>query len=304
MSRRILVLAMAAALGASAPASAAELTITTPGRSFSPARPTVVTGDTVRWRNTDQVTHNVTGPTLRSGELAPGAGFSRLMDAPGEHPFVCTLHPFMSGQVTVVGVLLAGPDGAVLRGSPVTLTGRVAPGAGNVTIERLRRGAGEPAATAEPGPDGAFKAYVTPLEASTYRAVVGQTVSSTVAVRVVTGVAVGLKVRRARRWDRLSVTARPRPPKATTAVLELYSRERFSWRRAGHRRLDARGRTSFRLRAGLRRRARVVLVSRAGAQVAVSSSVRLWRPGGRRPPRSRDIGHGAPGHAEAHSPTH
>ena len=44
---------LALALIGPASASAAELTVTMPGKTFSPARVTAVPGDTVRWRNSD-----------------------------------------------------------------------------------------------------------------------------------------------------------------------------------------------------------------------------------------------------------
>ena len=88
-----------------------------------------------------------------------------------------------------------------------------------------------------------------------------------------------LKVLRGKRFDRIRVAAFPVPTASLTAVLQLYSRERFSWRRAGHERLDRAGRAEFRVRRAHRRRARVVLIARPrGPHVAVSRSVRLWRP--------------------------
>lgn len=277
------LLTATALLASAAPAAAADLTIAIPGRSFSPARPTVVTGDTVHWRNADRVIHNITGTGLRSGDLAPGAVFSQRMDTLGAHPFVCTLHPFMSGQVDVVGAMLDAPAGEVLGGSTVELTGRVPAGTGTVAIERVRDGMSEPVATAQANPDGGFKASLAPAETASYRAVARTGVSAPVEVRVVAGIAVRLDVHRSKRFDRVLARARPAPRGDFIAVLQLYSRERFSWRRAGHRALDARGRAMFKLKAGVRRRARIVLLSATGIEVAVSPSVRLWRDGGVKP---------------------
>lgn len=302
---RILTSAMAASLVlvAAGPASAADLTVTTSGRTFSPARATVLVGDTVHWRNTDGTTHNVSGRDLQSGNLAPGEGFSQRMDRPGSYPYICTLHRFMSGKVDVAGVLLEASAAEVLSGSSVELTGPAPAGTAMVSIERVRSATGEPVATTQPLPDGTFKVTLTPSETSRYRAVTGAVVSSEVEVGVAAGFAVGIEVARGERFDRVIAIARPAPRSGFTAVLQLYSRERFAWRVAGRRELDRAGRAGFRLRSGIRRLARVVLRSAADPEVAVSASVRLWRPGGER--HSKPVGPGTPrGGSERHAPDH
>ena len=131
-----------------------------PGKFFDPARSTVVAGDVVTWKNADFVTHDVrvaaglydSGPILRSGS------WTQAFDRAGEYPFVCTLHAFMSGNLSVVAATIEAPKGPVLAGGPLKLSGRAPAGTPALTVERSVAGgawapAGEPVA---PGPDGGY----------------------------------------------------------------------------------------------------------------------------------------------------
>jgi len=79
------------------------------GIQFDPADVTVKTGGTVTWTNDESVPHDVTkedgpGPDFSSGD--PGAmmqGDTYEQDFPtaGEISYVCTVHPNMTGTVTV-----------------------------------------------------------------------------------------------------------------------------------------------------------------------------------------------------------
>lgn len=70
--------------------------------SFSPASVTVAVGATVTWTNHDNTTHTTTSSTgLWSGNLAPGATFSRAFPTAGTFDFKCTIHPTMSGTIIV-----------------------------------------------------------------------------------------------------------------------------------------------------------------------------------------------------------
>jgi plastocyanin len=81
------------------PASPVNLAIS--GFAFPPA--TVRRGATVTWTNRDPVAHDVAAssagfvsPTLNEGE-----SFSRSFDASGTISYICSIHPFMSGTITV-----------------------------------------------------------------------------------------------------------------------------------------------------------------------------------------------------------
>jgi plastocyanin len=259
-------LAVLAALAFPASAAAETATITMPGKSFSPARVVVVPGDSVLWRNGDLVVHDVRGADFDSGPLASSLFFSHTFDSVGSRPFLCTVHPFMTGEVDVVAATLAGAE--AFAGEPVSLSGRAPAGTRSVAIERQAGAAWEPAGSAVPAADGRFTAVVRPDETSVYRASTALGAGSSATVTVTTSV--DLRVRFARRIVRVS--ARP----GLVATLQVYSRERFMWRDAARVKLDARGRGSIRVRGRLVSTGRVV-VSRAagGAALATSDSYRL-----------------------------
>lgn len=73
------------------------------GMVFAPATLTVRHGDTVTWHNKDLVPHTATAAgRFDSGTVAPGARWTRTMDIPGRHDYVCTFHPTMKATVVVV----------------------------------------------------------------------------------------------------------------------------------------------------------------------------------------------------------
>ncbi len=74
--------------------------------AYVPARVKVKAGGTVRWTNTDSVTHTVTkqdgsGPTFDSGNMEVGATFEQKFDKPGTIGYFCVIHPNQKGTVTV-----------------------------------------------------------------------------------------------------------------------------------------------------------------------------------------------------------
>ncbi|HKX73814.1 MAG TPA: cupredoxin domain-containing protein [Acidimicrobiia bacterium] len=79
-------------------------TITIAGLSFGEPV-TIEAGATLVIRNDDTLPHTwtATDGSFDSGNLDPGAQFTRVFTEPGEYPFVCELHPTMTGTVTVTG---------------------------------------------------------------------------------------------------------------------------------------------------------------------------------------------------------
>jgi plastocyanin len=71
--------------------------------AFGPQDVTVKPGTTVRWTNHDAEAHTVTSDTgaFGSSVLQPGAGYSFTFTKPGTYRYHCTIHPFMTGMVTV-----------------------------------------------------------------------------------------------------------------------------------------------------------------------------------------------------------
>ena len=71
--------------------------------AFSPSNLTVTIGTTVTWTNKDSVAHTVTGANgaFNSGTMAPGATFSQAFNTAGVYNYSCSVHPYMTGTVTV-----------------------------------------------------------------------------------------------------------------------------------------------------------------------------------------------------------
>ncbi|MDZ7727166.1 MAG: plastocyanin/azurin family copper-binding protein [Dehalococcoidia bacterium] len=99
---------LAAGLGVAAglsSASADDETITLQDISFNPSSVTINVGDTVTWSHNDEgLPHNVTssgGGPLDSGNFEAGGTFQFTFTEPGTFGFMCTIHPSMTGSVTV-----------------------------------------------------------------------------------------------------------------------------------------------------------------------------------------------------------
>ena len=77
----------------------------------------VLVGDTVFWKNADTATHTVTSgevPTpdnlFDSGLFAPGKSFPYTFTEPGDYPYFCIVHPWMTGVVSVTAGYSVLPD--------------------------------------------------------------------------------------------------------------------------------------------------------------------------------------------------
>ena len=73
---------------------------------FTPETVTVHPGDTVEWKNDDTVEHTVTAtgpgkPAFDSGTVGKGQTFRYVAKTTGTYDYICTLHPYMKGQVIV-----------------------------------------------------------------------------------------------------------------------------------------------------------------------------------------------------------
>ena len=77
---------------------------------FVPSTVTINVGEEVVWKNVDTAAHTVTSGVLvdggpdgifDSGLFTPGAEFSHMFDTPGEYPYFCLVHPWMSGMIIV-----------------------------------------------------------------------------------------------------------------------------------------------------------------------------------------------------------
>lgn len=81
---------------------------------FSPARLTVSVGDRLVWENGDVVPHTVTstgdGP-FRSEMLAEGDRYEVVATEVGSFPYLCAVHPEMTGEIVVTSDAAASADG-------------------------------------------------------------------------------------------------------------------------------------------------------------------------------------------------
>jgi plastocyanin len=105
----VAIAAVAAGTGLMGTASAAEgkvHTVKMKGMTFVPAKLEVAVGDTVIWENVDVVPHTATAmkegaPVFDSGNLQPKQTWRYVAEKSGTFPYVCLLHPMMTGTLTV-----------------------------------------------------------------------------------------------------------------------------------------------------------------------------------------------------------
>ena len=71
--------------------------------AFAPAALTVTAGTTVTWKNEDDSPHRIgdKNGTFKSAALDTDDTFSHTFAAPGEYPYICTIHPYMVGKIIV-----------------------------------------------------------------------------------------------------------------------------------------------------------------------------------------------------------
>lgn len=73
------------------------------GKSFDPPKISLSEGSIVFWTNDDSIEHTVTSDEglFGSGPISPGSTFDNTFDSTGEFGYHCSIHPFMTGVVTV-----------------------------------------------------------------------------------------------------------------------------------------------------------------------------------------------------------
>ena len=70
---------------------------------FDPEDATAGVGQEVCWVNEDTIDHNAVadGDEFKSELFGKGKTFTATLDTPGTVPYVCTVHPGMTGRITV-----------------------------------------------------------------------------------------------------------------------------------------------------------------------------------------------------------
>lgn len=69
--------------------------------AFSPADMKIKKGTTVTWKNEDSAIHDVKSDSFESKDLATGDTFQFTFDNAGTFSYICSIHPSMTGTVTV-----------------------------------------------------------------------------------------------------------------------------------------------------------------------------------------------------------
>ncbi len=72
--------------------------------TFMPESIEVTAGTAVTWTNKDSAAHSIEdeGELFpESEEIPQGEEFSFTYDTPGEYPYICGIHPYMTATVTV-----------------------------------------------------------------------------------------------------------------------------------------------------------------------------------------------------------
>jgi plastocyanin len=84
-------------------AAASPATIDIDNFAFAPATLTVTPGTTLTWKNEDDSPHRIgdKNGTFKSAALDTDDTFSHTFAAPGEYPYICTIHPYMAGKIIV-----------------------------------------------------------------------------------------------------------------------------------------------------------------------------------------------------------
>jgi plastocyanin len=85
-------------------AAPAPVTVHITNFVFTPADLKVPAGTTVTWVNDDDIPHTIVADdktAFRSKVLDTGDSFSFTFKAPGAYGYFCSIHPHMTGRVTV-----------------------------------------------------------------------------------------------------------------------------------------------------------------------------------------------------------
>lgn len=89
--------------GGKAASAAGSTTVRVKDFSFGPQNLTVTKGTKVTWRFEDDTDHTVTADknAFKSGNLKNGKTYSFTFNTPGKFSYICSIHQYMTGSVTV-----------------------------------------------------------------------------------------------------------------------------------------------------------------------------------------------------------
>jgi plastocyanin len=137
----LLVAAIVGVAAASVSLAAVTRIVAIKPAGFSPVTRTIQTGDSIRWRNDDNVNHQVVADNghFASPVLRPKESYTRTFNTSGTFRYRDALEPAERGTIVVQGpppsVSIALSQGAVFFGSSIRLTGFISSGATNQVVE-------------------------------------------------------------------------------------------------------------------------------------------------------------------------
>jgi plastocyanin len=137
----LLVAAIVGVAAASVSLAAVTRVVAIKPAGFSPVTRTIQTGDTIRWRNDDNVNHQVVADNghFASPVLRPRESYTRTFNTSGTFRYRDALEPAERGTIVVQGpppsVSIALSQGAVFFGAGIRLTGFISSGATNQVVE-------------------------------------------------------------------------------------------------------------------------------------------------------------------------
>ena len=94
-------LALSSAVLMPGAAAAADQTVLMDGGHFVPPWIEIAVGDTVTWTNRDALLHDAAGDGWTTEQLVDDESDSVTFSTAGSYPYVCTIHPSMTGTVVV-----------------------------------------------------------------------------------------------------------------------------------------------------------------------------------------------------------
>jgi plastocyanin len=87
----------------SAQRDAKEQEVLIKGRAFHPATLKIKKGESVTWKNSDDIDHTVDAEdgSFSSGTIKSGKSYTHTFKGAGKYAYACHLHPRMKGTIVV-----------------------------------------------------------------------------------------------------------------------------------------------------------------------------------------------------------
>jgi plastocyanin len=132
--------------------STADPAVTIADFHFTPPSTTVHVGDTITWTNDGPSSHTATARdgSFDTGTLSKGQSASHTFTKPGTFAYVCTIHPFMHGTITVLAAAASTPAPTTPAAPTTTTAPSTTSSAPASTTSEMAPATAATAATAKP----------------------------------------------------------------------------------------------------------------------------------------------------------